>query len=51
MDLNLGQLDFSKLLPLMRNMTEEQKQDFIIRFAEATARGTAEGAARGAKCK
>jgi len=47
--LDLGNLDFSKLIPLLGDMTEEQKQDFLIRLTEAAFRGFGEGLAKGAK--
>jgi len=50
MKLDVNNLDFSKLMPFLGNMTEKQKQDFIIRLTEAALRGFAEGAAKGERC-
>lgn len=51
MDLDLGKLDFGRLIPIIKLMPKEERKQFILDIAEVIARGLAEGAVRGGKNK
>ena len=48
-DIDIGKI-IDKFIPIIGSMTPEQKQDFVIKLAEAISRGIAEGTVRGTKC-
>ena len=48
-NVDIGKI-LDKIIPYLGDMTPEQKREYILRLAEAIARGAAEGAVRGQVC-